>query len=255
MAPDIELVIQLQRVDNRISQLEREIAALPGHITEIERMLVSNVRQLEADQAALAANQKERKKLEGGVQSFEEKISKLKNQMLEARTNEQYRAFQHEIGYGEDEIRKAEDRILDLMADSESLDENVGQAAEALGHEKKHVEREKKVVREQTAANQKLLEQCRSERQGVATTLSPKIYSTYERLWKRYHGAVLAEGVHGRCSACNIALRPQYYQDLKQATEPMVCESCGRLLFYNPAADIQAEAEAPSSAPSPDSRP
>ena len=39
--------------------------------------------------------------------------------MLGAKTNEQYRAFQNEIGFCEQAIRKAEDRILDLMAEGE----------------------------------------------------------------------------------------------------------------------------------------
>jgi len=46
----------------------------------------------------------------------EQKISKLKGQMVEAKTNEQYRAFQSEIDFCQAEIRKLEDRILDLMA-------------------------------------------------------------------------------------------------------------------------------------------
>ena len=48
-------------------------------------------------------------------------ISKLKNQMLGAKTNEQYKAFQNEIAYAEGEIRESEDRILDLMEQSELL--------------------------------------------------------------------------------------------------------------------------------------
>ena len=44
--------------------------------------------------------------------------------MLQAKTNEQYRAFQNEIGYCETEIRKSEDRILDLMGEAEPLEKN-----------------------------------------------------------------------------------------------------------------------------------
>ena len=70
-----------------------------------------------ADQAALAANQKERKKCESEIQIQEQKISKWKDQMLQAKTNEQYRAFQHEIEFCEKEVRRLEDRfaINDLV--------------------------------------------------------------------------------------------------------------------------------------------
>ena len=70
MLPDLKLVMRLQEVDNRIAELMREIAALPKHIAEIEKKLVAHERKLEADRAALAANQKDRRKLEGDVQVF-----------------------------------------------------------------------------------------------------------------------------------------------------------------------------------------
>src|SRR6478735_7165018 len=128
MYPDIHLVIQLQSLDQKTAALEKEIAALPKHIATIEKTLESHLRKLEADKAALTANQKDRKKLEGDIQMHEQKISKLRDQMLGAKTNEQYRAFQHEIEYLEREIRAAEDRILELMSQSEPLDQNVKKA-------------------------------------------------------------------------------------------------------------------------------
>ena len=140
MHSDLKLVIRLQEIDNRLVDLTREITALPKHIAEIEKKLVSHERKLEADRAALTANQKERKKCEGDIQVQEQKISKLKDQMLQAKTNEQYRAFQHEIEFCEKEIRRFEDRILELMGESEPLDKNVKAAEGALKAERQQLE-------------------------------------------------------------------------------------------------------------------
>src|SRR6516225_3544627 len=121
MLPDLENVIRLQQIDDRLADLAREITALPKHIAEIEKKLLAHERKLEADRAALSANQKERKRCEGDIQTQEQKISKLKDQMLQAKTNDQYRAFQNEIDYCEKEIRRSEDGILELMSASEPL--------------------------------------------------------------------------------------------------------------------------------------
>src|SRR5579862_7975122 len=112
MHPDVSLVSHLQSLDQQAAVLEKEVAALPKHIAAIEKTLESHLRRLEADKAALSANLKDRKKLEGDVQVHQQKISKPRDQMLGAKTNEQYRAFQHEIEYIEKEIRAAEDRVL-----------------------------------------------------------------------------------------------------------------------------------------------
>src|SRR5579864_3505184 len=136
MHSDLKMVIRLQEIDNRLADLTREITALPKHIAEIEKKLESHERKLEADRSAVSGNQKERKKCEGDIQMQEQKISKLKDQMLQAKTNDQYKAFQHEIGFCESEIRRCEDRILDLMGESELLDKNVKAAEAALKGEK-----------------------------------------------------------------------------------------------------------------------
>src|ERR1700740_3030412 len=125
MTAEMEQVTRLQSVDLKIADLEREIATLPKHIAHIEKPLDSHLRRLEADRAALTANQKERKQLEDDTKVEHQKVSKLKDQMLGAKTNEQYRAFQNEIGFCEQAIRKFEDRILDLMAEAVPLDANV----------------------------------------------------------------------------------------------------------------------------------
>src|SRR5438270_4789847 len=125
MLSDLQFVVRLQDLDNRVAELTREITALPIHIYEIEKKLDTHQRKLEADRAALSANQKERKKAEGDIQVQEQKISKLKGQMLEAKTNEVYKAFQNEIEFCQNEIRKSEDRILELMTESEPLEKNV----------------------------------------------------------------------------------------------------------------------------------
>jgi uncharacterized protein len=234
MTGEMEQVTRLQSLDLRIAEFEREIATLPKHIAEIERALDSHLRRLEADRAALAANQKERKRLEDDGKVEAQKISKLKDQMLGAKTNEQYRAFQHEIDFCAAAIRKADDRILELMSEAEPLDVNVKSAEAALKEEQKQVEAEKARARERTAAVQKQLDQGKAERKTLVATVKPQTYSTYERVRKKWRGSAVAEALGGRCSACQILLRPQFFQDLRNSQQMMQCESCGRILFYNP---------------------
>jgi predicted nucleic acid-binding Zn-ribbon protein len=245
MIPDLSIAIRLQSLDQRIGELEREISGLPKHIAEIERQLDQHLRRLEADRAALSGNQKERKKIEGDIQVQEQKASKLKDQMLLAKTNEVYRAFQHEIEYCETETRKFEDRILDLMAEAEALEKNVGAAEVSLKSEKGQVEREKQEVRRRTEADQKQLNECLAERQAAVAQMSPAVYSTYERIRKKRSGIAVAEVAEGLCLACYLSLRPQFLQDVRRNEQVLCCESCGRILYYNPPVVVEEAAPGP----------
>lgn len=234
MLPDISHAIRLQNLDDRAAELMKEISALPKHIAEIERRLESHQRRLDHDRAALSGNQKDRKRLEGEIQVSDQKISKLKSQMMEAKTNDQYRAFQHEIEFAQQEIRKCEDRILELMGESEPLEKAVKAAEAALGAEKKEVEAEKAKARERTAVDQKEIDGLLAERKKILSEMTPRIASEYERIRKGRAGVAIAEVVSGRCSKCNMQVRPQFLQELKRQDSVMVCESCKRMLYWNP---------------------
>src|SRR3954454_20234450 len=109
MTPEIKAILRVQSLDSRAVQLKKEIDALPKHVAEIEKKLEAHKRRLDADRNALAANQRGRKKFEDDIKIQQQKMAKLRDQMNDAKTNEQFRAFQHEISYCEQEIRKAED--------------------------------------------------------------------------------------------------------------------------------------------------
>lgn len=247
MHPDVAHALRLQALDLRATELKREIAALPKRILEIEKALESHTRRLELDRAALSANQKERKKIEGDIQLHQQKISRLRDQMMEAKTNEQYRAFQEEIKYFEDAIRKAEDRILDLMMEAETLEANVRKAEADLREEKKSVDAEKEQAKARTLADKQELKKIEAERKEAAARLSPDVLSAYERLRTRHYpgGDVMAEARDGRCMGCMMTIRPQLFQDVKSGAGVVFCETCRRILYVEePPRDIEAEMSA-----------
>jgi uncharacterized protein len=245
MQAELDKVLRVQTLDQRIAELEKEIASLPKHIAHIEKALEVHNRRLEADRAALAANQRDRKRIEDDNKVQEQKISKLRDQMMQAKTNEQYRAFQHEIEYCQNEIRKGEDKILDLMSEAEALEGNVKRAEASLKKEREDVEREKNRARDRSAEDQRFLREAKAERTELFATLSDRVTRAYERIRKKWKGVAVADATDGRCSACNISLRPQYYQDLKTSDQLMFCESCGRILYYKPPVNLEHEMHAP----------
>jgi len=65
------------------------------------------------------------------------------------------------------------------------------------------------------------------------------VVSAYERVRKMRRGIGVAEAVDGRCSQCHMALRLQFFQDLKRGERVMQCESCNRILYYNPPQTVE----------------
>lgn len=243
MHPDVGKALHLQELDRTISDLRREIASLPKHIAEIEKALGSRLKKLEGDKGVLAANVLDRKKLESASKDQQQKISKLKDQMLGAKTNEQYRAFQKEIDYCETEIRKCDDRGLQLMEEADALSTNVSAAELALAEEKRGVEERKKEVAAQTGRDKSELVRFLAERAAVAASISKPLLATYERLHKRMNdGRVVAKVSDSTCMSCNMTIRPQYLADLKLGSDVLACENCRRILYIEaPPVNVEAQ--------------
>jgi predicted nucleic acid-binding Zn-ribbon protein len=172
--------------------------------------------------------------------------------MLEAKTNDQYRAFQNEIEFCEQAIGKHEDRILELMLESEALDQNVKKAEESLKREKAEVDRQKGEAQKRTAADQKQVDELLDERKTVVTTIPASLLGAYDKLSRKYQGVAVSDATKGRCSACHLELRPQLFQELRRKDSVLYCENCRRILYYNPPVDFDAANGGPAAA---DTRP
>ncbi len=120
------------------------------------------------------------------------------------------------------------------MTESEPLERNVKTAEGALKQEKTQVESEKHQARERTAKDQRELDELNAGRKSIAAQITPNVLGSYERVRKMRRGIGIAEAVDGRCSQCHMALRLQFFQDLKRGERVMQCESCNRILIYNP---------------------
>lgn len=231
MHSDIDPVRRLHALDNRILDIAAEIKRLPEELAQLEATLANNKAALEAAKDRAAANQKARRDHEASIADQEAKIVRLKGQMGEAKTNEQYHAFQHEIKFAEDAISDAETGILELMEEAETLGESVAKAEKELAAESAEVEKQKTATRERVEADKAALAETKKERAEVYASLSTEGQRAYDRARKRLGRRAVAEIQAGHCGSCNVTVRPAFLQQLHRHDKLMNCESCGALLF------------------------
>jgi predicted nucleic acid-binding Zn-ribbon protein len=238
MLPDIEKLLQLQVADKEIRKLQEEIAALPKRVAVIEEKLAGTKAQLEKARSAAKADEASRKKFESAIQDLQGKISKYRDQSLEVKTNDQYKALLHEIQFAEQEIRLNEDRILEVMVNAESRDREVKAAEAELKAETADIEKEKEEARKITAADQAKLSEWNAKRDELRKGISDDLLRHYERVMK-FRGSGLAEVRDHKCVGCQVMLRPQTYNEVRNGEQVIVCDSCQRILYFDPANEMK----------------
>ncbi len=234
MNADLQRLIELQQLDTEIRDLVAEIESLPQEIARIECGLNEHIQRVEADQHALAENQTSRRKREGDIQAFRDKISHFKDQSMQVKTNEQYKAMMHEIEYHEEEIRKLEDQILGEMEESEALEQRLRAAEKHLAVEKLEVGKQIEQARARKKEDEGNLEVFNRRRAGLTEAITPEIYASYERVTK-YRKGLAVSSIHAEtCAACHVHLRPQIVSETFNNEKIIHCESCDRILYSVP---------------------
>jgi uncharacterized protein len=234
MHSDVEKLIELQDADREVKRLKDEIAALPKRMAVIEAKLAGSKARVDKARAAIKAEEGVRRKLEGEIQAHQQKISKYREQSLDVKTNEQYRALLHEIQFAEQEIRGCEDKILDGMLATEANEAQAKKAEAELKEAMAEIEKEKAEARARTMQDEKQLASLEAKRSELRTALGENVLRHYDRVMK-LRGSAIAEVREGKCSACQVMLRPQVYNDVRGGREIVICDSCQRMLFYDPA--------------------
>jgi predicted nucleic acid-binding Zn-ribbon protein len=242
MLPDIEKLLELQTADKEIRKLQDEVAALPKRMAVIEQKLAGTKAHLEKVRTAAKSDEANRKKFEANIKDLQGKISKYRDQSLDVKTNEQYKALLHEIQFAEQEIRLNEDRILEVMVNVDARDKEVKAAEAELKAETAEIDREKQEALKVTAEDQKKLAEWNAKRNGLRQGISEDVLRQYERVAK-FRGSGLAEVRDQKCMGCQVMLRPQTYNEVRNGEKVMLCESCQRVNYYNPANEVKPEQE------------
>jgi predicted nucleic acid-binding Zn-ribbon protein len=242
MLPDIDKLLELQIADREIRRLQEEVAALPKRVAVIEQKLAGTKAQLEKARTAAKGDEANRKKFEATIKDLQGKISKYRDQSLDVKTNDQYKALLHEIQFAEAEIRLNEDRILEVMVNVDAREKEVKAAEAELKAETAEIEKEKEDARKVTAEDQKKLSEWNAKRDALRQGISEDVLRQYERVAK-FRGSGLAEVRDHKCMGCQVMLRPQTYNEVRNGEKVMVCESCSRIYYFNPANEVKPEQE------------
>jgi predicted nucleic acid-binding Zn-ribbon protein len=243
MNPDLELLIHLQAHDLELKRLRAELADAPVRVTAAQTARAKAEVALTAAKNSLAKEVVLRNSQETDADAARAKIARLRKQMESATSAAQISALEHEITFAEQSISRLEDEELASLERTDNLETERSRLTDLLASTTSALEAARAHAAEIAARNSAAITAIEAERSTLRPRIAENILSNYDRIAKG-KGTALSEAVNHKCSACQMMVRPQRWNDLidrdpngEFANTIFNCETCGRMLFYDPRRD------------------
>jgi predicted nucleic acid-binding Zn-ribbon protein len=221
-------------MDVQLNAVRTRLATFPKKLADAEARVSSAKAELDQCKAAQLASFKDRKKYELDVEQWKERVRKYRDQTAQVKTNEAYKALQHEIQMAEEEIAKAEDRLLEQMVSGEEYDRRIKASEKLLKEIEEVVRVQRSGIETDKAAAEKSLAELTAQRAAIVAEIPENLLDHYDRIARKHNGVALAEVRNERCGACGMIVRPHVFQEMGRFgnEELFHCETCTRIIYY-----------------------
>ena len=231
MLPELATLREVQGFDIRLGAYDRELAQIPGTLESIDGEIETAGSHVRAVDEELKETGAERRHAETELEEAEANLDKYEDQLLGARTNDEYKGMQQQIASTKTRIGTVEDRILELMEKADELEEKLADGKRTFRDRSTVLEVKKTEIRSHARQQEGKRDQLRKRRAEAFTGLSEAIASRYERIRGARQGIAVAPVRAERCIGCNVRLRPQLLEEMHVGHSILACENCARILF------------------------
>ena len=233
MLPIIEKLLVLQDRDRRLLRVRAEVAAVPGQRQLIQNKAAAGAAEHDAIKKQVQQIESDRKKLELDADALKDRIGKVRAQQNETRSNDQYKAYEHQIETSQREISRLEDQQLELMERSETATRQLAVATAAYAALKAETDRQ---LSDLAAREKNLATELAAATEARATAAAgiddPSVISRYDRLLKTKGDTLIVGVAGGVCGGCHMKLPTQSIVSAKGQSELVACPSCSRILYF-----------------------
>ncbi|MBW7888511.1 MAG: hypothetical protein H3C35_09160 [Bacteroidetes bacterium] len=230
MEETLKLLYQLQKIDNKLDDVNESKGDLPNIVASLEEQFSSLNNQIGAKREYIDSFVASRNKADDDVQNFEEKLKRYKDQQYKVRSNKEYDAITKEIETTQDSIKTLTKQFEDFE-NQMSVAKNELTELEAKQKEIEEALTEKKSeLVEVSKATDDEEEKYTKERKKVTAHISAQYLSKYTMI-REHRGRVTVAIIRkNSCSGCGNRIPPQHIMEIRKNEKLYLCQHCGRII-------------------------
>lgn len=240
----LEKLIRLQQLDTEIRQIRASLEATPRRIRGIESELAGHAAAIRDLEQRQREEETKRRRDESDLKDQQAKIAKSRQQLNIVQNQAQATALEHQIAFAEQEVSRLEDDELESMERSDIIDRDLLAARQQHSSHAAYLETERAAADRSTSLEQADLSKWQAERAALRPQIEEDRLGEYDRI-SAARGTALARARDQRCTGCQMGIRPQLWNQLRDG-QSLKCESCGRILYVDNRREPQIETGRPA---------
>jgi len=225
-------LVELQRLDTEIAELEAAVGAIPGQIRTMEEQVLQAKVALDASTAEIDNMQKLRRQKERDLEEANRELKKRQSRLYEIKTNQEYSAVLKEIEGLKQKVSTLEEEILLLLDQIEDAMKARAQEEGRVRFKQAEFLSDKQRREGELQELKGRLSALQGAREAQSRGVEMSLLQQYLRLLKSRAGLAVAPARDGSCEGCHVALTPQLYNEVRRSEEILTCERCGRILYW-----------------------
>ncbi len=233
MREQLQLLMKLQTIDLRVSELEKLKDEPSSKISQLEATLLEKEKDIEHIKKQFEESTKKKIKKEKDLDVELEKIKASEKRMMEAKTNKEYEAFLKEIAFAKELNLDAEEEIIEYMNEIEEISKKIVQLEANCTNLAKNFKKEKVKLKSDSIKYGKEMKSFILKRKDIVNAIKADLFEQYNIIREKRLGIAVVNVTNGICQGCHLNILPQLYNDVQKCEDLIVCPHCLRILYWS----------------------
>ena len=214
----------LRTIDRDLTAFPPDLASLNERLKALETEATAKTKALEGARVRiqtmgrdLATAQKDEDRARAAVKTTSQKV--------------QYTAAIRELDEKEREKALISKPLKALEVEAQALEAALASLETQRSETRSRFDELHAIFLEEHANQVAAREMLQAKRTELEARLPPQEQTRFHRLLSNRQGKAIAAVENGTCTGCRVKLRAPFLAAMREAKEPMACESCQRILF------------------------
>lgn len=234
MKDNISQLKELQDIDLKITQIDKEISANCDGIGKRRAGIAERRAGIEQLREKIAAADQRRREVEAALADETARLKDRQAKLMNVQTNREYQSLLKETEDIKRANKEREENAVQLMEQIEALNTKSTEESNVCDTEEKLLAEEAEKVEKVTAQLAAKRDEIMKTRESMARTVPAQLLKKYTTIREKRNGVAVVAVSNNVCHGCFMNIPSQLYNDLMKEDRLLFCPTCHRIMFHQP---------------------